>query len=404
MKPFTVSTQSRLDSRMRRLCLLFLAALALLALPGRPAACPFCSAVKPSLAQQRAEALATVLAEFAGSGDGRGSFKLQAVLSGQDELEDETSLEITSEEVLRDAEGARLSDLAEGDLVLAFAIEAASDSPFDKLWKLIRVDETSYAYVTQAPAASDGAQVRLPYYAKYLEHPDPLIARDAYREFGAAPFADVARCAHALPMADLRQWLLDPAVPEERRGFYGMALGLATSEADRKANVTALEQCVDAEAGDFRAGFDGVLGGYLLATGEAGLSRVEEKFLSNEDAAEGDARHALTALRFYQEYGRDIPTERLSAAARRLLRRPGFAAEVIADLARWRSWESQDEVVACFDVENKESAALDRAVVGYLRANPKPEAKAALAELRRQASRRVAAAEKSLPQPTSSDQ
>ena len=29
-------------------------------------------------------------------------------------------------------------------------------------------------------------------------------------------------------MADLRRWLVDPQVPPARKGFYGLALGLAT--------------------------------------------------------------------------------------------------------------------------------------------------------------------------------
>lgn len=361
---------------------------------GLASACPFCSAVKASLTSLRADSLAVVLAECTSATEERATFSLRTVLSGRDELDSDKTLEVMAEIVPYDVERARLADLAPGDLVLAIASEAPVDAAFDKIWILIRVDETSYAYIAQAPLANEGAAARLAYFARFLEHPDPLIARDAYREFGAAPFDQVAKAADSLPMAEMRKWLFDPNVPEERKGFYGMALGLPTTAVEREANLKVLRQYIDADASDFRAGFDGVLGGCLLAAGEEGLSYIESKFLADPDAAEGDARHALTALRFYREYGREIPVERLSAAARRLLDRPGFAAEVIADLSRWKSWESQDAVVACFDVENKESAALDRAVVGFLKASPKPEAKAALAELRRQASKRVLAAEK----------
>ena len=78
-----------------------------------------------------------------------------------------------------------------------------------------------------------------------------------------------------------------------------------------------------------RAGFDGVLGGYLMLTGERGLRQIESRYLQTPQAAGGDVRHALTALRFYHEYGKQIPEARLRQALVPLVDRPEFAERVI---------------------------------------------------------------------------
>ena len=89
-------------------------------------------------------------------------------------------------------------------------------------------------------------------------------------------------------------------------------------------------------ADDFRAGFDGIIGGYLLVRGASGLDQIEELYLSNPKAADGDVRHALAALRFLHEFSDEIPPERLAKALRHVLARPEFAGAGIARArCRW---------------------------------------------------------------------
>lgn len=337
-----------------------------------------------------------LLAECASASESRATFEPRAFLKGRDELDNPSTLTILAKELSADADCLALGDLAPGELVLLIAREAAANVDAELSWKALAVDETSYAYVAQSPGLDVDANDRLAYFAKYLEHADPLIAGDAYFEFGHAPFDKVQQAAACLPMDKIRGWVRDPGIPDERKGFYGLALGLATDAANRAANLGVLRQCVDSPAADFRAGFDGILGGWLLAAGEPGLEYLEKKLLANPEAAEGDVRHALTALRFYREYGRALPAERLASAARLLLQRPGFAPEVIADLARWQSWDSREAVVGCFDRQGTGDPLVDRAVVGFLKVCPAPEAKASLARLRKELPERILAAEKKL--------
>jgi hypothetical protein len=174
-----------------------------------------------------------------------------------------------------------------------------------------------------------------------------------------------------------------------------LVLGLAREDRDRTANADLLKSLIVADAGDFRAGFDGVLGGYLLLTGEQGLKLLEQRYFANPKAAVGDVRHAITALRFYHEYGREIPAEALGAVLAKALARPEFAEPAITDLARWQRWEFRDQIADLYDAATSTSE-IRRAVVGYLHACPDPAAENRLAQIRAKDPLGVATAEEVL--------
>jgi hypothetical protein len=202
--------------------------------------------------------------------------------------------------------------------------------------------------------------------------------------------------ADAFDYVRVRAWLVDPTVPEGRKGFYGLVLGLARDDAVRAENVALLRKVVTTPASEFRAGFDGILGGLLWAEGSAGLDFLDRRLLANSDAAEGDVRHAQSALRVYQQYGHAIPPERLKRSLTLLLDRPGTATGAIQDFTRRQDWDYVDRCERLFTASPGDDATLDRAVVGYLLVCPRPEATAALRRLREAAPQRIAEAERYL--------
>jgi hypothetical protein len=260
-------------------------------------------------------------------------------------------------------------------------------------WNYRPVTETSYAYFARSPALRIAAAERLRYFAHFLENSDPAVADDAYLEFGHAPYDVVAQAADALPLDKIRSWLLDESVPQERKGFYGLALGLSREPATRAANLRVLQRLVNEPSDDFRAGFGGILGGLLLASGESGLDLIDRVYLSNAGAADGDVRSALGALRFYHEFGKEVSTARQTQSLRQLLARREFASEAIVDLARWQDWDSLDAVVDLYDAPAEHQPGLRRAVVGYLFACPDPKATEELVNLRNRDPRGVGEAE-----------
>jgi len=347
-------------------------------------ACPFCAGVLPSLAMRREEAAVAALGELVERQEVAAIYKLHVVSRGRELLGDaETVRVVTADERLP------------GALALLFVPSPPSEEGQPLEWKVVPVDEHSAAYFLRAPDLRTPAVERLPYFVPYLEHVDPLLAEDAFREFGHAKYDDVAAVVGQLSQERLRAWLVDPAVPPERKGFYGLAAGLAADEADRRLSIELLQRLILEPASDFRTGYDGYLGGYLVAAGEEALTFIEGHLLANPASPDGDVRHAITALRFYHEFGRGIPKERVQAAVRLLLDRPEFAQTVAVDLARWKDWDATPKVIEAIGSTGDDKVTR-RMLIGFLLSCPREDAAAAVDRLRRETPEDVAAAEKYL--------
>jgi hypothetical protein len=360
--------------------------LLLAAYPQTPTpACPFCGTVGQSLSQRRDEASIVAVAEAEGgaTADATGflsqPFRLDQLLRGH-----------AAAALVGASVPARVVGPVAGTAVL-FGTEAAGGAASDPrhTWSAVAADETLLGYVAAAPASSQPAAERLRWFATRLEHPDPAIATDAFAEFGLAAFADVSRAATSLDPARLRAWVDEPGIDARRRGLYGLLLGVvaATSEdaAVSRDCLDALHRAVEAPADDFRAGFDGVLAGVLVAEGQAGLDFLEHRGLFGREARALDQRHLLAAVRFAGESLTDtIPRERIVAATAALLASPAVAADATVDLARYQAWETVGDVSRLWDTLGTDDPLIRRAVAGYLAACPLPAAREELERIGRQ--------------------
>ena len=132
----------------------------------------------------------------------------------------------------------------------------------------------------------------------------------------------------------------------------------------------------------------------MAAEGPEALRYFEDRGLFAPDARAGDARHLLAALRFaWESLAESVPRERTAAATARLLDNPAVAADAAVDLARYADWDAVDRVAGLWDRLGKDDPLVRRAVVGYLRACPRPQARAHLERLRAAHSQAVAEAE-----------
>ena len=329
-------------------------------------ACPFCDVVGRTLAQRRDAAASVAVGEARGEARSdrsvlRQPFVVRGVIRGEGGARSEP---IT----------ARVAGPITGTAVL-FGDAAGG-------FEAVAADETLLGYVVAAPAVEAPADTRLRWFARWLEHPNQAIAEDAFAEFGLAPFEAVVSAADAFDPAKLRAWLDEPAIDQRRRGFFGLAVGIAAAKArgsgdtaEANACLEALDRAVATPGSDLRAGYDGLLGGLLVARGGAALGWFREHGLLEAQTRAGDARHTLAALRFAWEYLADeIPRDEIAIAAARLLANPAVAADATVDLARWQHWASADDVAALWSRLGADDPLVRRAVAGYLSACPLPEA------------------------------
>jgi hypothetical protein len=299
--------------------------------------CPFCSAPSLTLAEQMAQADAAVLVQWVGGKKatdktaGETVYEIrQIVRNHKNELKLEGRVTLP-----------RYRESKVGDLFLLVGSKGTTiewASPLE-------VTETSFNYVAQAPSPEVPTTKRLAYYVKFLEYPDQMISNDAYGEFANAPYADITQLADSLPREKVRGWITNKDTPATRMGLYGLLVGLCGNQDDAKI----LEKKILEKTEDFRLGIDGLMSGYLLLTGDKGLSVLDEHKLKNRDVPFSETYAAMQALRFMwkSSEGR-IEKSRLRASMRILLDRPELADLVIADLARWKDWEIQDRLMELY--------------------------------------------------------
>ena len=119
------------------------------------------------------------------------------------------------------------------------------------------------------------------------------------------------------------------------------------------------------------------MSGYLIITGEEGLKVLEDEKMKKKTFVDKDGEEqklpfsevyaTMQTLRFLWTYEPDrIPKSRLKQSMRTLLDRPELADLVIADLARWKDWEVQEQLMAMYDEEDFDIPSIKRAIVRYM--------------------------------------
>lgn len=327
-------------------------------------ACPFCSAPSLTLGEQYGKADAAVLVEWASgempsSKDRLGSTTYEIVQVAR--MPSGKPLEKGKKITLDRYRAAKKGDLS---LLLGSRLKGESlewGSPLE-------VTAESYNYIVEAPSADAKSEKRLAYYLKFLEHPDRMIADDAYAEFANAPYKEIVPLARQFPRDSLRKWIVSPDVPPTRIGLYGLMLGLCGNDDD-----AALMQAKIVENTDgFRLGVEGIMGGYLLLTGEPGLDTIVKSKIDDKKVMFSETFAAMQALRFLWTYGNSrIPAERLKETMRLLLDRPEVSDLVIADLARWKDWSIQARLMELYGAEDYDIPSIKRAIIRYMIASTK---------------------------------
>ena len=200
---------------------------------------------------------------------------------------------------------------------------------------------------------------RLEYFQDYLENPDPLLAQDAYDEFGRAPYSDVQALKPKMKHDLIVKWVADPEVSPSRRRLYLTMLGVCGTKADvplleemiqsdfdeKKPELVALVGAGMTMGGPVgmpvliemaqqderrkKLGLDALVACYLILRGPDGMDLVENRFLKNPHADYTHIYSTIMALRFHGDENTGvIPREKLFgsmriAAEESRLRRPG---------------------------------------------------------------------------------
>lgn len=330
------------------------------------AECPFCSAVSQTLRQEMSAmdtvAIAKIVPGSATESDAK--FSIASVISGQD-------LVRNSQEVTINYFGKP----EEGQQFLVMGVD-----PPDLLWSSpLPVTEVAIRYIKAINALPDNNLERLKFFIDYLEHPEPLLARDAYDEFASAPYAEIKQLKPLMDRKTLLEWIQDKDLAPDRKRLYLVMLGVCGEESD----ADLLEKMLRSEDPNRRAGLDAMIACYATLKGEKGLKLIDELFLENKKSQYADTYAAIMALRFHGTDGGVIEKDRVLESMRLILDRPELADLVIPDLARWEDWTQIEKLAELFKSADEKSSWVRVPVINYLRACPMPEAAKTLAELKK---------------------
>ncbi len=220
-------------------------------------------------------------------------------------------------------------------------------------------------YIAEAPAASLPPDVRLPYFLPFLESADAEIASDAWGEFARSRYEDVVSVRREFSTDRLRSWIANPSTSPERLGLYGMMLGLCGDQMD----AAFLEQQIGMprRSQEFRFGSEGLMGGYLLLTGESGLNFLRETRLQPGDIATDEVFSVIQAIQFIWSYEPEkISRDSLRRSLHVLLNNEQMREVVITDLARWRDWDTAPQLIGMFESLESTDERSQKAIVAFM--------------------------------------
>ncbi len=339
---------------------------------GECIACPFCSAVSQTFAEEMASMDVVVLATFVdgireavkpGSTDEtpKSTFRVVDCLKGDTWIKPDE--EITAEY------------FGKPDKRAAYLI-MGTDPPSLMWSRPLAMSAVGKQYLLDV-AKLPKDKTRLKFFLKYLENDDEMLARDAYDEFAKAPYEDVLALKPDIDRQQMVNWIQDKDVPVSRRRLYLTMLGVAGDDSDAEM----LEQFMMSDDRKQKAGLDAMIACYITLRGDAALPVVEELFLGNKTAEYSDTYAAIMAYRFHGTEGKIVDRDKLLPGLRKVLDRPDLADLVIPDLARWEDWQTMPKLVALFKGAKKNANWVRVPVVNYLRACPLPEAAVEIEQL-----------------------
>ena len=351
-------------------------------------ACPFCSAVSLTFAQEIAQSQAAAIVRLvepppAGALSPRaegplpkGKFVVVEAIKGGDLIAEAGHAGVDGTPI----ETILLEQKPVGTLFLLMGIE-----PPKIVWSSpIPVSERAVQYLRKLSTLPEKGPDRLAFFQKHLEDPDETLARDAYDEFAVAPYADVRGLADRMDPTQLLGWIENPKVQANRRRLYATMLGACGTKADaERIGAILANQDLGPEKAEVRSGLDALIACYVTLKGPEGLDLIDELFLNRRgrEIPFTETYAAVMALRFLGEESQSVPRDRVLASLRLLLAEPKLADLVIADLARWQDWSVIDRLVELFEKAEADNIFVREPIVNYLRACPLPQAAAAIARL-----------------------
>ncbi|MBX9678715.1 MAG: hypothetical protein K2X38_08110 [Gemmataceae bacterium] len=215
-------------------------------------------------------------------------------------------------------------------------------------------------------------------YARYLDHPDPQVAEDAFLEFALSRDHEVLEAAKKVDLDKLRKLLADPKLDADRASLFAFMLGTVGQARDAEWFVQVLQKPTPEQA----RGFDGLLAGYMTLDPKNGWTKAWEIL--------GDAKKpfvqrygAIRAVRFFRNADAKALRPRVLHGYKLGVLDGELADIAIDDLRQWKAWELTDIILEQYGKSSHRTSIVERGIVRYALCCPLPQARALVERARR---------------------
>ena len=336
-------------------------------------ACPFCSAVNLTFAEQIKSNDIVVIAKLV---------KLAEPVDDPEMEIPKSEFEVT--DVIKGAEvvptGAKFQSLLVGKYPVGDNFLVMGVDPPSVSWSTpMKASDRVVTYLRTIQKLPESGPKRLEFFQHYFEDKESVLAFDAYDEFAAAPYEDVVALKDKMDREQLVAWIKNSDTSTNRRRLYFTMLGICGKSED----IEMLESYIKSGDRKKQAGLDALIACYLTLKGKDGLDLIVETFLKDKEIEYVDTLAAVSALRFHGTEVDFVPRKNIVGAIRTLLERPKIADMIIPDLARWEDWSVMEKLVQMFKDSNEDTSWLRVPIASYLRSCPRPEAKKYIEELKK---------------------
>ena len=201
----------------------------------------------------------------------------------------------------------------------------------------------------------------------YLENREPLVAKIAYGEIAAAPYAALLATKSRLDAPAIRRWLADPQLMA-RQPLYLLLLGIAGDPGD----ATVLEQRLEALWTARDAAYLGpMIAADLQLRGAARMAWVDAKYMRDRLRSTRELEGALLALSVLGNANDTIPRERVVQSYRLFMQEHKELAGFVAwDLSAWQDWSAVPAYLALIKSNVRQDFKSRVAVFAYLQQSP----------------------------------
>jgi hypothetical protein len=357
-----------------------LPALALSLLLAPATACDLCPGQGPPLSQEFVQAKAVVFGPIVKANlgldgiSGSSELKIEAVLKEADFIKGKTTITLPRF-TPPDAKIKYLIFLStiQGQLDAYRVLSFQSDSSIVKY-----IQEAPPLVAGQTPAQRAD---RLLYFFRFMQHPEPSVNEDAFKEWANASNLEVGLASKKLGEADLknlRSWLMDEKTSADRLALYAFLLGACGKGED----AALLRRLILKPEPRVQRAVDGLLSGYIMLDHEAGWELTRQ--IIKDDRRNFIERHGVfRLLRFYYGF-KPAETKDLVLECLGLLVETDWFMDIAIDQLRlWKMWKHTKTVLAKYGTPKADAPISKRAIVRYALQCDLPEAKTFVAEVRK---------------------